>query len=1042
MKKIFLLICLCLSVHSYAQEEKDSLASQLAEKARVFADAFKFDSAFHYFDIALNRLDSLGEKRLYHLTVLNQAYAYNLMGETQKALELLDQTRVEAAEFGDDHVTFETYRNYALVYESQRLFDKALEYYKLAEENLPKAATREAKGREISLYVGRGVASAQSNDLVGAERDWTRALDLLDSMTITDDRVAVVLNNLANVTSNMGFTEEALLYYLRAVDIYLGMFGDPYHPNLIQIYYNMSLVYTDLSLFHQGLEYQHLSRSALSRIAPNHPFMVSINLQLAGSYLELDEYDTANYFVKDALQLNLKLYGEKHRMTLAAYQTLGTLEGKIGDFQSSVEYLTKAKELLSEVDQGIDLELVSAINHSLGLNQVEIDQVEEGLSNLKLSIQQVHEWIGPKGNDPATYNNNLAGALYSLDRLEEALDVYQASLIANIPDFNSTDITENPVNIVNSSNSYEVYESLVGKLLCLEELYYKTNERSFLRTALSVIPQMNEASAIIQQKPNIYGDKFKFQDYLAKPIKSAIRVYHELWKLENNDQYLEDIYGQFERNKSNLIISKLQEKSQFAQIQELPDSLSFERQSALKRISFLEAAIDEEKYAENTNSQAIEEYNDELFYWRDREERISNFIKENFSQFYSWRMDQFIPSLSQIQSELLSSDEVMYHYHLTEQKLFYFRIDKDEISLESRDIDNEFYSRLKRFLALCYDPTSSLEEYLSTSDYLVSILGLEAETLKQYNKLIIVPDQLLSLLPFEVLAMPSETKPQGYDQIDYLVKNLSVSYANSSSLLSLQESASKFRDIQAVAFAPTYDDVTADFRGIDTVRAGLGSLVWTEAEVNNLGNYFETTAFLGDDASEQNFLETAADYAIVHVAGHGLINDQSPLFSKLVFSPSSKDSLNDGFVNTRELFDLQIPAELVVLSACNSGYGGLVNGEGVISLANGFFYAGSKSAIMTLWQANDESSAATMSYFYKNLSEGMAKSEALRMAKLQFLEEADQLRSHPYYWAHFVVNGDASPLVQSGIPWWAWWLAGIVVIVLVRRSANARKRAI
>jgi CHAT domain-containing protein len=142
---------------------------------------------------------------------------------------------------------------------------------------------------------------------------------------------------------------------------------------------------------------------------------------------------------------------------------------------------------------------------------------------------------------------------------------------------------------------------------------------------------------------------------------------------------------------------------------------------------------------------------------------------------------------------------------------------------------------------------------------------------------------------------------------------------------------------------------------------------------------------------------------------HSLVNNSQPTLSKLVFYQNN-DSLEDGMLNTYELFSMDLNAGLAVLSACNTGSGKLLKGEGIMNLARGFIFAGVPGIVMTMWSVDDESSARIVQKFYEYLQDGMPKDEALRQAKLDLLAEGDPLRSHPFYWAAYVNIGDNSPM--------------------------------
>jgi CHAT domain-containing protein len=166
---------------------------------------------------------------------------------------------------------------------------------------------------------------------------------------------------------------------------------------------------------------------------------------------------------------------------------------------------------------------------------------------------------------------------------------------------------------------------------------------------------------------------------------------------------------------------------------------------------------------------------------------------------------------------------------------------------------------------------------------------------------------------------------------------------------------------------------------------------------------------VGIDAIESKFKQSANHYGVLHLAMHALIDDKKPMYSKLAFS-LVEDGTDDGFLNAYELYNMELSAELVVLSACETGYGKLEKGEGMMSLAHAFTYAGCPSIVMSQWLADDKATAQLMKLFYKNLATGCSKDEALQKAKIEFISDADEVRQNPAFWAGFVVMGDTSPL--------------------------------
>ena len=166
-------------------------------------------------------------------------------------------------------------------------------------------------------------------------------------------------------------------------------------------------------------------------------------------------------------------------------------------------------------------------------------------------------------------------------------------------------------------------------------------------------------------------------------------------------------------------------------------------------------------------------------------------------------------------------------------------------------------------------------------------------------------------------------------------------------------------------------------------------------------------AIIGSQASESHFKRYSGNFQIIHVASHSIIDDSNPLFSKLIFAPEEPgNGSEDGLLHAFELYDMHFNCDLVTLSACNTGVGKFYNGEGIISLARGFIYAGASSVLMSLWEVGDESTSQIMGAFYSELEKGVSKNKAIRNAKLAYLENADGITSNPYYWAGFTYLGN------------------------------------
>jgi CHAT domain-containing protein len=191
----------------------------------------------------------------------------------------------------------------------------------------------------------------------------------------------------------------------------------------------------------------------------------------------------------------------------------------------------------------------------------------------------------------------------------------------------------------------------------------------------------------------------------------------------------------------------------------------------------------------------------------------------------------------------------------------------------------------------------------------------------------------------------------------------------------------------------------------------LDTIPYSKREIKMAANYFpryRRNIFIGNEACEEIIKKISKkNYQIIHFACHGVIDGNVPLRSALILSRISEKE--DGLLQVRELYELKIAANLVILSACQTGRGSLEQGEGVLGLPRVFFFNGARSVVSTLWKIEDKPTAIFMKRFYKFLAQGLSKAQALRMAKQEMRRTKYK---HPYYWAGFILTGDGESTVD------------------------------
>jgi CHAT domain-containing protein len=366
---------------------------------------------------------------------------------------------------------------------------------------------------------------------------------------------------------------------------------------------------------------------------------------------------------------------------------------------------------------------------------------------------------------------------------------------------------------------------------------------------------------------------------------------------------------------------------------------------------------------------------------------------------------------------VLHPDEVVLEYVLDEPQSFCLRITRSGITVFTLPSGRKHIEELvDQFLKAVRSKKSEKEPGGELFSTLIepTLAGLKSQT-----RLIVVPDGSLHILPFDALRDPNG---------GFVLESHIVTYAPSATVLALLRQAPhadqakmNFLGVGGVAYSgaalltasrsPTSDSgAGADFFGVDTVS--FSPLPGSKQEVASVAGIVpEPSRLLIDgSATEANFKSLPlADFRVIHLAVHGVASPEFPDRAALVLG-NSKGSQEDGLLQAREIRDLTINADLVTLSACETGSGKLLGEEGIESLERAFMLAGAKSVIASLWTADDTFTIALMKRLYQHLVNGSEKGAALQQAKLDLLKEfGDQ--ALPIYWAGFTLVGDGSTAV-------------------------------
>jgi CHAT domain-containing protein len=378
-------------------------------------------------------------------------------------------------------------------------------------------------------------------------------------------------------------------------------------------------------------------------------------------------------------------------------------------------------------------------------------------------------------------------------------------------------------------------------------------------------------------------------------------------------------------------------------------------------------------------------------------------------------------SLKAVQSSL-RPDEVVVEYVLSEPHSYFVWISKNRAGVKALLAGRQQIEKLTRKYL---DEMRAKRDDIGLAQQLYTVLLSPLPQEASRERLVVVPDGILNLLPFDTLRDLTGS---------LLLENRTISYVPASTVLNvlrnMKEMQPSRRAFLGVGDVPYQNQgrVSAKvekptgvkqrlLRGLsDTFGSSLYDLPKTREEVIEVNDILgkDGVVLLGAQATETAFKSAPlADFKIIHIAAHGFSDTQFPERSGLVLGvdPNSRD---DGLLQVREIIRLHFNADLVTLSACNTGVGKLQGEEGITNLVEAFLVTGAKAVVASLWSADDIYTSALMERFYTHIAEGQDKAAALRHAKIDLLAKYGR-QVPPYYWGAFILDGDGgSPIPLGG----------------------------
>lgn len=789
-------------------------------------------------------------------------------------------------------------------------------------------------------------------------------------------------------------------------------------------------------------------------------------------YIEVGDVDKAEDYCKSALSLSISLKDWYKAATI--YLNLAEFFVQKGQNLKAYEYFGKALETLKKVNKN-DLPqsdfIRTQIQSNIGLSRTAyiLSKKEEALAaldrNQKLHRKEpyqreiTHLNYGSIYLGEGQYNKSMdflkkakqeAEALYKDGKHPDLADVYftfaewyykQDQLDLAMLELNKA----SEALTMRFSGQINDDLSVVSDKHVLIDIFKRKTQILIKQNKLAEAYENSLSAANLTDEMR---NTFKSEGSKLFILQKVIPIYEQtinlaclMYEKEGKSEYIEKAFELVERSKAMLLLDALRAEDARA-FGGIPDDLLREekrlaRELAKKQKRILE--IDKSKQKE------IDKIQREILNLKRATLQLQDTLEEKYYRYYKLKYEDKTPKIKDVQ-DYLGKNTLLIEFFIGEENIYWFALSKDLKKIYQMPKNGLLEEQIKALrVALTSNRWLTKDDKLKEIEALLIENGsaiykefLEASLTDRIKTLVVIPDGLLNYIPFEVLMTekvePSTSNPD-FRNLPYLLKKHAVLYHYSSSLMLYERTKSRSNG-RVLAFAPSfkYNDnaATTDERQ-HAIRSSVDELPGAKKEVEMLSQIFKGQFLYQEDANEARFKELTAEdkFGVVHLAMHGWVDGKNPAYSNLVFS-FIEDNGEDNLLHAYELNLLNLDAELVVLSACETGFGKYERGEGVVSIGRGFMYAGIPSLVMTLWPINDQTSAMLITEFYNQLAAGKPKHIAMQQAKLSYLEKATPLSSHPFFWASYINLGDESPVhLKKHGDWSRWILWGGLSIIFI-----------
>ena len=948
----------------------------------------------------------------------------------------------------------------AAVYMSQEKFAEAVEIYKRSlavktAKNLDKSA------QTIDLYTNYGNAEYNLSNYDEAGKIYEMAIQIIENENISATKLDVFYNNYGLYCKAVGDYKLALECIEKSLEIKKKQYGEN-NSKYASTLNNLGTIYVRLGNFNKALECFETAEKVFSVTeGTSSERMGEVYLNMGNLYNRLGQNDLALDYYNKALTIETNTEGSSSKQLSPIYNNMGTIYQNLEEYRQALYYFKKSISLLKENGEANTQEMAETYNN-LGNALLKSGNNSEAVANYKIA-SNIYSKI-PSANQTliANTNNNIATAYLRAEKLDsahvfynnaveiykksfgskhpyialvynsmgdinvklgkynEAIENYGTALVANHEKYDYK--KEKLPNEVGFFDQNVFVNSLLSRANALTQRYLQTKDKKDLEYALDHFRLCDNLITQMRRSAFTKTDKLELGALAIKCYEGALEVCTELLmsKLSSSEQkkYEELAFSYIEKGKSNNLLESMASQDAL-KLAGIPDDLQQKENRLAADVLYFE-----QKLAEKPKNAS--QIRDSLFNANKRHDSFVKELEKKYPEYHQLKYADKIVGLREVQKNIKPNTQL--RMYLINDKVFYtVCITSNEFKVVTSEFDGNIADTAKAYRnSILQSSQNSAIIFNNLSNMLYK--KLFPDTLPDnISNLVIVPDGALNQIPYETLIT---TKKEGsvfdYSNYDYLIKKYSISYAYSASLYNRDITRNRSNGTNGwFGMAPVF--TKGKFTGVELnssqkkektftdldyqTNSKIEPLESSEQELRNIFSMFTKSgvrakACLWGCANKNAFAnDSISNYKYIHLATHGVVNSEKPELSGIQFSQSKND---DGMMYSGDVYNLTLKCDLLALSACETGLGKIMRGEGIVGLTRAFLYSGASNLLVSLWKVSDNSTSQMMVEFYRQmlLKENNELNYAALLQKAKQILILDKNYSRPYYWAPFILIGD------------------------------------